>query len=102
MFDNSRGWCSNSSPFVRGVVGGGGAVHIHGVVGGGRAILSGSFSSSYINVGLREARARPQNLLGDKPLLTAVKRHPRWFPHCAHSAMVHAYLHKRKNEKINK
>ena len=77
-------------------VGRGGGVHIHGVVGGERAILSGSFSSSYINVGLREARARPQNLLGDKPLLTAVKRHPRWFPHCAHSAMVHAYLHKRK------
>lgn len=36
-----------------------------------------SSSSSYCNVGRRDARVSPQNLLGDRPLLTAVKRHPR-------------------------
>lgn len=51
-----------------------------------------SSSSLYRKVGLRAARVRPQNLLGDRPLLTAVKRHPRWSEHCAHSAIVQAYL----------
>lgn len=55
-------------------------------------LSSVSSSSSMRKVGRRDARVSPQNLLGDRPLLTAVKRHPRWSEHCAHSAMVQAYL----------
>ena len=36
-----------------------------------------SSCSSYFKVGRRDARVSPQNLLGDRPFLTAVKRHPK-------------------------
>ena len=46
----------------------------------------------YLILGLKDVLVRPQNLLGESPLLTAVNLHPTCCIQCAHSAMVHAYL----------